>query len=179
MVRTKSLHITLAFLGAIPDMWIPHVCAVMRTVGEEQRQFSISMHGLRIFENERPVVWVGVRSSELSILRRDLIKKLRGVGIPVQGNKVWNPHITMGKILTGRATLKQEWNEKIMRSEIKKYEACGFGNIEICTIGIYEGVVEAGNKSYRQLYNVQLRGDKKREEEDGHGPGCEHCVVGD
>jgi 2'-5' RNA ligase len=106
-VRPEQLHLTLAFLGDVPD---PDIDAVCRAVGEAAAgfdPFELHLEALGAFPRaSRPrVVWVGLAGEgirHLEALQGAVVEALRAVGYPPAGNERFSPHVTLGRIKDSR-----------------------------------------------------------------------------
>lgn len=92
--RPEHLHVTLAFLGEMPDAR-PSISAVD---GLSSGPFALSVSGLGRFR--RPggdILWAGVElSPALILLHRDLCGRLSSAGITLEMRE-FRPHVTLGR----------------------------------------------------------------------------------
>lgn len=99
-VSYGDLHITLKFLGDVPQANIASVEDAMKAAVENQRQFELSLSGTGVFPNERrlSVFWVGVKEPDGSLieLANAVIKECAGRGFPEE-NRPFAPHVTIGR----------------------------------------------------------------------------------
>ena len=89
-------HVTLAFLGEVPDERVPAaVAAVDGTVaGQEPPQLRISGGG-RFGRGRFTILWAGI-SGDLRPLRLALAKQLRKAKLPYD-DKRFHPHLTVAR----------------------------------------------------------------------------------
>jgi 2'-5' RNA ligase len=106
-VRPEQLHLTLAFLGDVPN---PDIDAVCRAVSEAVAgfdPFELHLEALGAFPRaSRPrVVWAGLAGegvTPLESLQAAIVEALRNAGHPPAGNERFSPHVTLGRIKDGR-----------------------------------------------------------------------------
>ena len=99
--RDENLHITLNFLGDVPETELNNVCQAASRAVEDVAAFDIQIEGLGAFpEVARPrVIWLGITEgqSELQQLQRKLEQALEPLGFPPE-RRLYRPHLTLGRI---------------------------------------------------------------------------------
>ncbi len=98
-VAADALHLTLKFLGEVPDARVGAIEGVMTEVARAFPPFWLELRGLGAFPNLRSprVVWVGVQAPpELGRLAGALEDALAGLGYPRE-NRPFSPHLTLGR----------------------------------------------------------------------------------
>ena len=61
-VKTQQMHLTLKFLGDVPDTETPDICRVVAGVARQFEPFEITLRGAGAFPtNEHPrTIWIGI-----------------------------------------------------------------------------------------------------------------------
>src|SRR3954470_20874294 len=61
-VRPQQMHLTLKFLGDVPDTEAPDICGVVSDVAADFEPFEITLRGLGAFPSvEHPrTLWIGI-----------------------------------------------------------------------------------------------------------------------
>ncbi len=98
-VAGDALHLTLKFLGEVPDARVGEVEKAMTDVAADFPPFRLELGGLGAFPNVRSprVVWVGVQAPpELGRLAGVLEDAMAGLGFPRE-NRPYSPHLTLGR----------------------------------------------------------------------------------
>jgi 2'-5' RNA ligase len=104
--QPHSIHLTVKFLGDVPDADIPKVCEVMKSVSSLRRPFELTACGLGSFpaKGAPRIIWVGF-SGELDALAKLVDDMERGIadglGIPPE-NRAFHPHLTLGRVKSSR-----------------------------------------------------------------------------
>jgi len=102
LVDSQIMHLTLRFLGEIPQATVDQVKEAMDSV--RFSAFEIEFNGLGAFPNLNRinVVWVGIKTGheQLSEIFHQLEPKLRKIGLPAD-NKGFSPHLTIARIKSG------------------------------------------------------------------------------
>ena len=95
-VNPEDFHLTLAFLGELPDAQIEAAHEAAQRV--RAAAFTLTVADLGLFGGEKPrLAWAGVLPCpELDDLAARLCAALRHAGIELEARR-FNPHITLGR----------------------------------------------------------------------------------
>ena len=101
-VRPQQMHLTLKFLGDVPDTETPDICRVVEEVAAGFEPFEITCRGAGVFPNLREprTLWIGIEdgADELKRLQAqidDALKGRLGYGKEQRG---FHPHLTIGRV---------------------------------------------------------------------------------
>jgi len=99
-VPAGNVHLTLQFLGAVPEERVGDVGGAVAAAGAAARPLGLRIHGAGGFPNARRlrVVWLGVEGdvAALSALVADLGRRLAPLGFPPEA-RPFSPHLTLGR----------------------------------------------------------------------------------
>ena len=99
-VETENLHLTLRFLGEIPETTIEQVQQVLAQVATAQKSFELSVEGLGMYPNPKQprTIWLGVQGVKpLIALHAELEKALGRIGIEKE-SRPFDPHLTLARV---------------------------------------------------------------------------------
>ena len=100
-VNVRNIHITLRFIGEIPESLVEKIVISIFEKPPQIDTFAIGLKGTGAFPNlRRPrVVWVGITSGneQLTKLVTYLEAQLTNLGIPKE-NRKFKSHVTIGRI---------------------------------------------------------------------------------
>jgi 2'-5' RNA ligase len=100
-VRPELLHITLAFVGRVPDPQLADVVAATRDAARTQAAFDVSLaRSGRFPESGRPhVVWIGMAegAAERASLAEAVRAALAARGVPFDAMP-FRPHVTLARV---------------------------------------------------------------------------------
>jgi 2'-5' RNA ligase len=103
-VDLQNMHITLKFLGDVPNVEVPDVCRIAQEVAARFEPFDIEFVGAGAFpESARPkTLWLGVAEDEgleqLAALNAALEDRLQSeLGFSRERRK-FHPHLTIGRV---------------------------------------------------------------------------------
>jgi 2'-5' RNA ligase len=99
-VPPANVHLTLQFLGAVPEERVSNVEAALRDAAREARPLSLAVRGVGGFPNARRprVVWAGLEGdlAPLAALVAGLGARLAKLGFPPE-ERPFSPHLTLGR----------------------------------------------------------------------------------
>lgn len=132
-VQTNNMHITLSFLGDVPDRDIPEVCGAVEKAVSTIEEFELEIVGLGAFpRNDRPrVVWAGVRNGrdEVCQLQAAVGQAVQQLGF-LSDREIYVPHLTLGR--AGRsATFTQELVDLIAETQDKQFGVCSVDEVVV------------------------------------------------
>jgi len=100
-IKPASIHLTLKFLGDIPEERVPDIQAALARVAGGHRRFTVDVEGLGVFPDVRAprVMWVGLTAhvDALTRLAADVEVALGVIGF-VPEPKPFHPHLTLARI---------------------------------------------------------------------------------
>jgi 2'-5' RNA ligase len=102
-VKRANLHLTLVFLGDVPDHRLPDVRAALAPVCGVGR-FDLRVAGFGTFPPGGPmrVIWMGVSDGvrELSLLHDEISARLQRIGHEGEA-RAYAPHLTVARVTRG------------------------------------------------------------------------------
>src|SRR5712692_9740696 len=97
-VRPENLHVTLKFIGEVPEARLGAIRSALAGVGSDQ-PVTLDFRGLGFFPNEKHprVFWAGIEASpNLKILAAEIDKGTEKLGIPRE-QRPFSPHLTLAR----------------------------------------------------------------------------------
>lgn len=126
--RLENIHLTLKFLGDIPETKLDDVRVALDPLGEKRSPFEASPCGFGAFpdSNRAKVFWAGVGAGarELKALASDVDIALGSLGFE-RDARPFAPHFTLGR--TRRAVRLKLKNVTVPQAS---FVACGFDLVE-------------------------------------------------
>ena len=118
VVEEENIHITLKFLGEIPETRTTQVAELIK--GISFKPFTLDFHGVGIFPaSSRPsVVWAGVQgdASEMLAVFTELERGLNALGFEPE-RRQFQPHVTICRVRSGRNRAKLAEAVNMMNDE--------------------------------------------------------------
>jgi 2'-5' RNA ligase len=155
---TLPFHLTLAFLGDVPDADLNAICRATVEASASSSPFDLRLEGLGAFPAPgRPrVIWVGVNGAglvPLERLRADIVGAVRDVGHPPEDDR-FHPHVTLGRVKTVRGAPLD------LTPWIKHYQTWSAGAWPISEAVVLASTLTPDGPEYMPLVHAPLRGRK-------------------
>lgn len=161
LVEPHNIHITLVFIGEIPENKLSLVKEAVSSISFNS--FKIRLRGTGAFPNlSRPrVVWIGIEEGlqELRSIRGTLLKELLGRGIRPDDEKEFSPHLTIGRV-------KGPSNILNLINSINEFQNVDFGEITVQKIILFKSTLTPKGPIYDPLLEVvsnDIRGRSPQE----------------
>jgi 2'-5' RNA ligase len=150
-VEPEGMHLTLKFLGEVPDNQIIRVCNIAKEVAQQHAAFDFAVKEVGSFGGRSArVLWVGagLDCPELLDLQQDLEDELAEAGWPKEGRQ-FSGHLTLCRIRNSKA------GEKLGQA-IEDYGNYDLGMIRADSITVYESQLTTQGPVYTPLGNFKL-----------------------
>jgi 2'-5' RNA ligase len=152
-VEPENLHLTLQFLGDLPDREIPQFCKEVKQSIQHHAPFEMSLAGLGAFPSaEQPrIIWAGVDqgSLELEYLYKDLQEVCRPWCTGRDRNE-FSPHFTLGRL--GR---DGRWNQEFL-FEIGRLHSHTAGSCQVDRVIVYSSFLDHSGPTYAPMATIKL-----------------------
>lgn len=119
---TANVHLTLKFLGDLPDREAPAVCEAAARAANDSAPLAFRISGLGCFPKGGlvRVLWAGVQSDgeALKSCQRALEREMEELGFRPEA-RAWFPHLTIGRVRPGAGDTTE------LRAALADYELAG------------------------------------------------------
>jgi 2'-5' RNA ligase len=150
-VKPKNIHVTLKFLGEVPEERIKEVLSATQKAVEGARKFTMSLKGTGAFPNlRRPrVIWIGAGSGEeeLSLLAARIEEEMEKIGFPKEKRK-FSAHFTVGRVKSPRNI--EKLMELVSSSDFQTEE------IQVSEVVVMKSQLDPGGAIYTPLRKIPL-----------------------
>jgi 2'-5' RNA ligase len=149
-VRPEQMHLTLVFLGEVPETRAP---AIVDAISEPvaQAPFDLTFAGLGVFppRGAPNVLWVGAASGEAEsiALQRQLADRVQRVGIAVE-RRPFHPHLTLARWKTSRGADRARALEGVRHDPI--------ATVRVDHATLYQSRLSSAGPAYTALARVTL-----------------------
>jgi 2'-5' RNA ligase len=149
IVQPEIMHLTLRFLGEIPQATIQRVIEAM---GDTRfAPFEVEFAGVGVFPNIRriSVVWIGISRGQerLEVIFQQLEPKLRQIGLPPD-NKGFSPHLTIARVKSGL-------NKEPLAKSIENMREVEFGKMEVQAVRLKKSTLTPRGPIYTTLHEAK------------------------
>ena len=145
--RFENFHLTMNFLGYIPEENIPEICVSVREKIEKIQSFELEFEEIETGPKTdvQKMIWAtGKIHFELTELKSQLDKAL---GQHVRGKRGFRPHITLGRIE------RKKWEKMIPKPDVRRKFVFA---VPVTSVELYESRFEKGKRVYYILESFQL-----------------------
>jgi 2'-5' RNA ligase len=154
----QQLHVTLKFLGEVPDGQLSAVCDAVTAAAEAVEPFSLRLTGLGCFPSPRSprVLWCGVEDPAGGCARWvDLADPLfEDLGFARETRK-FHPHITLGRS-------KSPAGSDVMRRVLEEVPAPATPAMTVEEVVLFESRLAPGGAQYTPRLKARLGGPSAR-----------------
>ena len=159
-VTPDQFHLTLAFLGDVPDLDLASVCRAVGDAVSQSERLTLNLQSLGAFPDpSRPrTVWVGLGGPDqagLLALQAAIAAGVAAVGYPAEGDR-FTPHITLGRLKGGKA------GEVDLVKQVAHFRTWSAGNFEAAQVLTYASTVAPEGPTSMTLATSLLRSVKRR-----------------
>ena len=135
-VSVDLLHLTIKFMGELPDEKLDETKATICKVVKQLPSFQINIQGLGMYPNhQKPrVVWLGIEGKEPIINIHHLLDDaLEKIGIQPERRK-FSPHLSLARLRRGtdQATVKE------IGQTLSKFTVDSLGMVTVEHISLYK-----------------------------------------
>jgi 2'-5' RNA ligase len=150
-VKPENIHVTLKFLGEVPENKINEVFSATDKALEGAKKFTMSLKGMGAFPDfRRPrVIWIGAGSGEkeLSYLANRIEEEMEKIGFPKEERK-FSAHFTVGRVKSPKNI------EKLM--ELVKASDFQTDDIEVSEMVVMKSQLHPAGAIYTPLKKIPL-----------------------
>jgi len=143
LVRPDLVHITLKFLGDVPEKDLDAVAAALREV--KAAPFPVQVKGIGAFPGGGVrVLWLGLEG-DFSKLYQGIEKALEPLGFPAE-ERGFSPHVTLGRV--GRPNV--EISRKI-KARMAEFSGLDLGGFTVDRFYLKKSTLTRGGPIYEDL----------------------------
>ncbi len=173
-VPPENLHLTLKFLGQVPEERVPELAGLLKeAVRGTEKPFEVAVEGAGVFPGPGSprVFWVGIRDPHMLLagLARRVDEELLKAGYGQQEKGAFVPHLTLGRLREDRSP---RWRGKggpagggggreearRLAGELATLKDTLFGKIKLENISLMRSEIGPGGARYSRLAKVEFGG---------------------
>lgn len=152
-VESHNMHMTLKFLGDVPDAQTADVCRAVGEAAEQVSPFEFALRGAGAFPHPgRPrTLWMGVDRGvdELTSLHRAIDKALAKLGFPREGRR-FHPHLTLGRVRRGGPP------QRVLGRLIRENEEFEGSSANVDEVIVFASFLDKSGPTYQALGRARL-----------------------
>jgi len=155
-VDPAQIHLTLKFLGEVPEADLPAVLQVLNEVARRSAPFEFGVRGTGCFPpgGAARVLWVGIEESSgaLGRLREACESAFAELGFAREGRE-FRPHLTLGRIREARRSAE-------IRAAARAESAFYAGTQRADSIVLFQSILSGAGARYQALGRALLGGSQ-------------------
>lgn len=153
-VRPEQIHITLKFLGEVPDAKLPAVCDVPVRAAERFGPFDLEVRGTGCFppSGSPRVLWAALADIPEALARcqHQCEQAYAELGYTPE-NRAFKPHLTLGRVREGSSS-------RGVREAVKEQEGFFGGRFTARELILFQSVLGPGGAKYVPIVRAALAG---------------------
>jgi 2'-5' RNA ligase len=152
-VNPEQIHLTLRFLGNVPEESVPSLLQAIEQAAQGQAAFTLRAKALGCFPHAaRPrVLWVGLDDPgrALGRLNERLTAALTPLGFPPE-DRPFHPHLTLARVQSIRPSTE-------LSPVLQTYQNREFGEFLVTQVHLVQSQLQRGGALHTILHSVELR----------------------
>lgn len=161
-VRPESLHVTLKFIGEMPEEQLERIKNSLSTIEAEKIEMRIRGHGFFPSVRAPRVFWIGIEAdSRLSMLASQVQDNLSALNIPKEEH-AFNAHLTLARGSGGSGSPRwrkgdgANLNFKHLQERLAALPAPEFGKMTAQEFFLYQTRLSPRGSKYTKLATFPL-----------------------
>jgi len=151
LVEPENIHVTMKFLGDVPDDKIGAVADALRAAAGGVQPFDMTVRGIGVFPNLRymRVIWSGVADGRdiVIAIQRNIDRELQKLGFPPERDFV--PHLTLVRVKTAK-------RKEQLAASIKEMGNMEFGVTHAQAVELKQSTLTSKGPVYSTLARIEL-----------------------
>jgi RNA 2',3'-cyclic 3'-phosphodiesterase len=149
-----QIHLTVKFLGEVPDATAARVCDVASRVARDHPPFELQVSGTGCFPPRGParIVWAGLADLPQSLVdcQKACEQAYAALGFAPE-NRAFHPHLTVGRVRDQRGSYR-------VRPEVEAHAQFEGGRFTVGELVMFQSVLDRGGPTYIPLVHAPLIG---------------------
>lgn len=151
LVEPGNIHVTMKFLGDVPNDKISAITDALRVAASGVQSFDINVQGIGVFPNPRymRVVWAGVVDGRdvVIALQQNIDLELQKLGFSPERDFV--PHLTLARVKTAK-------RKEQLAASIKEMGNTEFGVTRAQAVELKQSTLTSKGPIYSTLAHIEL-----------------------
>ena len=151
LVEPPNIHVTMKFLGEVPEDKIGAIAEALKRAATGTGQFDIRVNGIGVFPNLRyiRVVWAGAAEGrdEVISLHQKIDRELQPLGFRSERDFV--PHLTIARVKTAK-------QKERLAAFVKEMTDAEFGVTRAQAVELKQSTLTSKGPIYSTLARIEL-----------------------
>lgn len=151
----SNMHLTLKFLGNIPETHVDFFKQMLTQITETHGAFDLPIGGLGSFSSGKliRVLWLGIQPiAELTSIQRDVEAGAYRLGYEKEA-RAFSPHLTLGRV---KQNIRPNEMQSI-RSVLQTFQFGKIPSVRVDSLHLYQSELSPKGSVYTKLFSVKLK----------------------
>ena len=153
-VEPHNVHLTLAFIGDVPDAMVPSLNALLdQAAAAAAAPFDCALAGLGTFgrPNAPRVIWAGAPTvpAPLAAIHRTLTTGLHDLGLAID-TRPYAPHLTLGRVKSSRGLTE-------LLTELGRLTDTPIGTLHVERLTLIQSILKPTGPIYAPLQHAPIK----------------------
>ena len=147
-VAPESIHVTLKFIGEVPEKRAEDIDAAL--TGLTWKPFTVTVRGVGFFPGTRSprVFWAGMEAPTMQDLAEQLDARMESLGFEKE-KRAFRPHITLARARDSRI-------DSSLVTAASKYAEHDFGSFPVDRVFLFKSILKPSGAVYEKLREYLL-----------------------
>jgi 2'-5' RNA ligase len=150
--RPDQIHLTIKFLGEVPDADVPGVCGVAAKVARACAPFAIEVRGAGCFPPRGParIVWAGLGDLPDALINchREIESAYAEIGFKPE-DRPFHPHLTVGRVRDPRGSYS-------VRTAVDNQQHFTGGTLQVEELVVFQSILDRSGPTHLVLSRARL-----------------------
>ena len=151
LVKPRSIHITLKFLGNVEEKLIKPIENIIRDAVVDVDPFTVKLRGAGVFPNQNyiRVIWIGIEDGDIiKIIAGRIDERLSELGFQRE-KREFSPHVTIARVKTAKK------REDLM-NVIRRYTDTSFKVFNVEAVALKKSVLTKEGAVYTTISKIKI-----------------------
>jgi 2'-5' RNA ligase len=151
---TQNMHLTLKFLGNIPNNHVDFLKQMLTQIADSHSAFDLQIGGIGSFASGKliRVLWLGIQpAAELMSLQRNVDAGTSKLGYEKEA-RAFSAHLTLGRV---KQNIHPNEIQKI-RNTLQTFQLGKIPSARVDSVHLYQSEVRSEGSIYTKLFSVKL-----------------------
>lgn len=154
-IPTHNIHLTLKFLGNIPETHVDFLKQILTKTADSNSVFDLQIQSIGSFPslNLPRVIWLGVQSSRgLISMQKNVEEGVTKLGYEKEARK-FSPHLTLGRV---KQNIHPSDLQKI-RETLTNFQLGKIDPARVDSVHLYQSDLNTEGSIYTKLFSAKLK----------------------